>query len=62
MPNANIEIIQHPQRLARLRSLGLLDAPRDAAFDRLARLASKILNVPISKISLVASSSQVNMA
>jgi signal transduction histidine kinase len=53
MPNANIEIIQHPQRLARLRSLGLLDAPRDAAFDRLARLASKILNVPISKISLV---------
>jgi PAS domain S-box-containing protein len=47
------DILQHPDRLAALRSLALLDSPTEHAFDRLTRLASKLLRVPVSLVSLV---------
>jgi len=40
-------------RLQKLRSLYLLDSPADPAFDRLTRLATRILKTPISLVSLV---------
>lgn len=41
------------ERLARLRSYQVLDTGPEEAFDRIARLASSILDVPIAVISLV---------
>ncbi len=58
MPNAYPEIFADPDRLDRLHRSGLLDAPADPAFDRLARLACRVLNVPIALISLVDDHSQ----
>jgi GAF domain-containing protein len=40
-------------RLAALRSLGLLDTPREQRFDRLTRLAAAILDVPVALIGFV---------
>src|SRR5262245_53387494 len=40
-------------RLLTLRATGLLDTPPEDNFDRLTRLVSRILRVPISLISLV---------
>jgi PAS domain S-box-containing protein len=45
--------IMDNKRLEALRSLCLLDTPADPAFDRLTRLASKILKAPVSLVSLV---------
>jgi PAS domain S-box-containing protein len=42
-----------PDRLAALRRSALLDTPAEAAFDRLTRLATSILGVPVSLVSLV---------
>lgn len=42
-----------PERLAALRRLDVLDTPRDGAFDRITRLASEVLEMPISIVSLV---------
>lgn len=53
MPNANPKIIQNPERLEALYRTNLLDSPVDAAFDRLTRLASQILDAPVSLVSLV---------
>lgn len=47
------DTVQHPERLARLRVTGLLDAPTEEAFDRLTRLAAKLLEAPISTVTLV---------
>ncbi len=41
------------QRLERLRNYGVLDTPAEEAFDRVARLAAAILDVPIALISLI---------
>ncbi len=41
------------ERLASLRSLGLLDTPPEERFDAITRLAASIFDVPISYISLV---------
>lgn len=41
------------RRLARLRSLQLLDTPPEERFDRVTRLAARIFDVPIAVISLV---------
>jgi GAF domain-containing protein len=41
------------QRLAALRRYEVLDTPADGAFDRVTRLASAILDVPIAIVSLV---------
>ena len=46
-------LLNDPERLKRLRELGLLDETFDAALDRITRLASKILNAPVSLLSLV---------
>ena len=40
-------------RLAALRSLGLLDTEPDERFDRITRMAQRILDVPIALVSLV---------
>jgi EAL domain-containing protein (putative c-di-GMP-specific phosphodiesterase class I)/GGDEF domain-containing protein len=39
-------------RLVALRSLGLLDTPPSESFDRITRIASRLLGVPVSTISL----------
>jgi hypothetical protein len=45
--------VQDPARLARLKSLELLDSPAEEGFDRLTRLASAITGAPIALVSLV---------
>ena len=45
--------LSHPERLAALRRLGLLDTPAVPALDRLTRLATRALRAPISLITLV---------
>lgn len=41
------------ERLATLRSLGILDTESEERFDRLTRMARKVLDVPIALISLI---------
>jgi hypothetical protein len=41
------------RRLASLRATGLLDTPREEAFDRLSGLAARLLDVPIALVTLV---------
>ncbi len=45
-------------RLAALRRLRILDTPREERFDRLTRLAARLLNVPIALVSLIDSNRQ----
>ncbi len=45
--------VHDPERLAELRATALLDSPTEEAFDRLTRLASKLLQAPISTVTLV---------
>ena len=45
--------LEHSKRLEKLYSLNLLDTLTDEAFDRLTRLASRVLDTPISLVSLV---------
>ncbi len=45
--------LDHPQRLQALRELTILDTPPEECFDRLTRLASRILGVPVALVSLV---------
>lgn len=45
--------VTNPARLTRLQSLHLLDSPAEVAFDRLTRLASQIIDAPVSLVSLV---------
>ncbi len=53
MHDASPSVLGDPARLAALRALALLDAPEEAAFARLARLATALLGVPIALVSLV---------
>src|SRR5688500_6340068 len=41
------------QRLAEVVRYDILDTPPDGAFDRIARLAAQLLNVPIAIVSIV---------
>jgi signal transduction histidine kinase len=50
--------LRDPSRLAALRETALLDTPPEEAFDRLTRLASHALNVPVALVSLVAEDRQ----
>jgi PAS domain S-box-containing protein len=50
--------IGDPVRLAALMQCGLLDSPSEESFDRLTRLATVLLNVPIALVSLVDSDRQ----
>lgn len=45
--------LNDPERLRALQDTGLLDTPREEEFDRLCRLAARILNVPLTIVSLV---------
>jgi signal transduction histidine kinase len=46
-------MITDPERIAALHRLNLLDTPPDPAFDRLTRLAARILKTPIALVTLV---------
>ena len=46
-------LLDAPERLAALRRYGLMDTPAEEAFDRLTRLAARILDVPIALITLL---------
>ncbi len=47
-----------PERLASLRATGLLDSPPEEDFDRLARLAARLLDAPTALVTLVDSDRQ----
>jgi PAS domain S-box-containing protein len=50
--------ILDPSRLAALRATGLLDSPSESSFDRLTRLAARLLKAPVALVSLVDSDRQ----
>jgi hypothetical protein len=52
------EALAEPGRLAALQSAALLDSPPDESFDRLARLAAKVVNAPVALVSGVDSDRQ----
>lgn len=52
------QVLQNPRRLAALYELGMLDTPAEQAFDRLSRLAARILKTPVALVSLVDSDRQ----
>lgn len=45
--------VNEATRIAALRSLNILDTPREERFDRLTRLAQQLIGVPIAVVSLV---------
>ena len=58
MNDAPSDPISDPARLEDLAELEMLDTPTDADFDRLTRLASRLLGAPVSLVSLVAQDRQ----
>jgi PAS domain S-box-containing protein len=46
-------VVANPARLAAVRRVALLDSPPAEAFDRLTRLAAKLLRVPVALLTLV---------
>jgi formate hydrogenlyase transcriptional activator len=53
MQRKDDEKIQDAERLATLQQASLLDTPPEEAFDRLTRLATTLLRVPVALVSLV---------
>src|SRR5262245_3464148 len=53
MSRTDDEVIQNTARLAALRTTSLLDTPPEEVFDRLTRLATSALQVPVALVSLV---------
>jgi GAF domain-containing protein len=47
------EALAEPGRLAALKSADLLDTPPEEPFDRLARLAAKVVNAPVALVTAV---------
>lgn len=47
------DVLRDPTRLAVLRETELLDTPPEEAFDRLARLAARVLGTPLAMVTLV---------
>jgi GAF domain-containing protein len=47
------EAVRDPRRLDALRRQGLLDTPPEEEFDRLTRLASRLIGLPVALVSLV---------
>ena len=47
------EEIRETERLEALERLDVVDAPRDEAFDRVARLVRSIFDVPIALVSVI---------
>jgi two-component sensor histidine kinase len=54
----SIETPRSRDRLTALHETGLLDTPPEPAYDRLARLATRLLKVPVSLVSFVATDRQ----
>ena len=52
-PEVVRQAVQSSTRLAEVRRTGLLDSPPDESFDRLTRLASRLIGAPAAFISLV---------
>ena len=48
-----VDVIEDEARLEALRGTSLLDSPSEEAFDRLTRLATTVLRVPVALVSLV---------
>lgn len=46
-------VLEDPNRLAALRRLVLLDSPPTPAFDRLVRLAARVLQSPVAMVTLI---------
>jgi GAF domain-containing protein len=46
-------VLRDPVRLAALRRTALLDSPAEQSFDRLTRLATKLLHAPVALVSLI---------
>jgi len=53
MPLADPRIIEAPDRLEALHATGLLDTPASPALERLTRLTTRLLGVPVAVVSLV---------
>jgi GAF domain-containing protein len=53
MSEALLSIVRNVSRLSALQRLNLLDTPPEASFDRLTRIACRVLRAPIGLISLV---------
>jgi diguanylate cyclase (GGDEF)-like protein len=51
--------VDDPRRLAALAESGLLDSPPEAAFDRVTRLVTEVLHVPVALFTLVTADRQV---
>src|ERR1700761_4594003 len=45
--------LRNPERLAALAATGLPDSQAEEAFDRLTRMVTRLLGVPVSLVSLV---------
>ncbi len=54
----NLHILEDPVRLSALRGLDLLNSEPEENFDRVSRLASKLLNVPVALFSVVGEDQQ----
>ncbi|WP_341862957.1 HWE histidine kinase domain-containing protein [Gymnodinialimonas sp. 57CJ19] len=52
-PQDHEQILGNIQRLSSLARTGLMDSDKEEGFDRLSRLASRLLDVPVSLVSLV---------
>ena len=53
VPGGIPPLVHEPVRLAALQRTLLLDSPADPAFDRLTRLAARLLHVPVALVALV---------
>ncbi|WIG59413.1 MAG: RsbU-domain-containing protein [Ktedonobacterales bacterium] len=57
-PQPSSYALDDPARLAALQRTALLDTPAEESFDRLARLASRALHVPIALVKLISADRQ----
>ncbi|QXT40197.1 GAF domain-containing protein [Gymnodinialimonas ceratoperidinii] len=57
-PQDHEQILGDTERLNSLAQTGLMDSDKEEGFDRLSRLASRLLGVPVSLVSLVDSKRQ----
>ncbi|MEE4740899.1 hypothetical protein V2K88_04370 [Pseudomonas alliivorans] len=54
MPGPRVaDTADSPERLAALRSYGILDTPRESDFDDLVELAARLCGAPISVVNLI---------
>ncbi|HVL84067.1 MAG TPA: hypothetical protein VM367_07235 [Pseudonocardia sp.] len=56
---SGLSAVEDPERLAVLERTGLLQAAGSATYDRYARIASALLDVPVSFVTLVGLDEQV---